>query len=210
MKCPYVDCQKDYNDEWSKKFDEFINPNDFGHSQIERRKHSRVYIITRKCGFCNRYFHEIFVGHETERENSLKSLISYPLSKTKFKAKGIPQKAIDAFNEAERCRSVGSLTGTGGCLRKVIYAVCDDKDVDGKDYREKINNLPVKDTYKELLKQIKWLGDTTTKPGKEKYTMKMADDAFEILSILIDDLYLKDEKMEEVAKLLAKTRSDKD
>ena len=57
------------------------------------------------------------------------------------------------------------------------------------------------------LKQIKWIGDNTTKPGEEKYTMEMIDVALEILPILIDDMYIKDEKTTEAAKLLAKARS---
>ena len=57
------------------------------------------------------------------------------------------------------------------------------------------------------MKQIKWLGDNATKPGEEKYTMQMVDVTLEILPVLIDDLYLKDEKMDEATKLLAKARS---
>jgi hypothetical protein len=80
-------------------------------------------------------------------------------------------------------------------------------ETDGRDYKDKISNLPVKSEYKELLKQMKWLGDNTTKPGEEKYTMSMADAALEILPVLIDDIYLKEEKNKEVSKLLAKARS---
>jgi hypothetical protein len=88
----------------------------------------------------------------------------------------------DAFNEAERCRAVGSVTGAGAALRKAIYALCDEKKAAGADYREKIANLPVKDEgHKELLKQFKWLGDNVTKPGEETYTVEMVDAALEIL-----------------------------
>ena len=217
MKCPYPNCRKDYNNEsWPKMMDDWISPNGTGGSISEKQFHNRLYVITRKCKFCGQLFHEIYVGHENFKdhtegfrqiESTLEPLVTYPVSKTKFEAKNIPKKIIGAFNEAERCRSVGSLTGAGGCVRKAIYAVCNNKETIGRDYREKIGNLKVKDTYKELLKQIKWLGDNITKPGEEKYTMDMVDVALEILPILIDDLYIKDEKTEEATKLLSKARS---
>lgn len=215
MKCPY--CRKDYNDEtWQKVMDGWLSPTGTGGSIAARGFYNRLYVVTRQCKFCDQVFHTVSVGHENfkdstkrfeELEPTLEPLVTYPVSKTKFEAKNVSKKIINAFNEAERCRSVGSLTGAGGCLRKAIYAVCDDKNVSGRDYREKIDKLEVKDTYKELLKQVKWLGDNTTKPGEEKYTMAMVDVALEILPVLIDDLYLKDEKMDAATKLLAKARS---
>jgi hypothetical protein len=216
MRCPYANCQKDYNDKWPKLYNDWVNPDDFGDSITERVFFNRVYITTRHCRFCNQLFHEIYVGHENfedhtkgyaQIESTLELVGTYPVSKTRFEAKNVPKKVLDAFNEAERCRSVGSLTGTGGCLRKAVYELCDAKGVSGIDYREKITNLPVKEIYKELLKQIKWLGDNTTKPGEEKYTMAMLDVALEVLPVIIDDLYLKDEKEEGAARLLAKARS---
>ncbi|MEX1997921.1 MAG: hypothetical protein WEA04_04610 [Candidatus Andersenbacteria bacterium] len=190
----------------------WINPSHFGESINERKNMNRLFVITRQCRFCHQYFHELYVGHENFREfdeikSTLEPLVTYPVSRTKFEAKQVPKEITNAFNEAERCRSVGSLTGAGGCLRKTVYALCDSQKVTGKDYREKIGKLPVKETYQELLKQIKWLGDNTTKPGEEKYTMEMIDVAFEILPVLVDDMYLKEEKTDAAAKLLAKARS---
>jgi hypothetical protein len=174
MKCPYPNCRKDYNDTaWPKAMENWLTPQGTGGSIAERRSYNRLYIITRKCRFCDQLFHEVYVGHENfdGSLNTIEPLAVYPVSKTKFEAKNIPEKLIDAFNEAERCRSIGSLTGAGGCVRKTIYTVCDDKQAEGQDYRAKIENLGVKDTYKALLKQIKWLGDNTTKPGEEKVTV---------------------------------------
>lgn len=214
MKCPYPDCRKDYNDDsWFRIMDQWIDPRGAQESKSEREFHNRLYVITRECRFCGQFFHEVFVGHENfdedhdEIDPTLEPLVTFPVAKTKFEAKNVPKEEVNAFQEAERCRSVGSLTGTGGCLRKAVYALCDDKKVSGGDYREKISNLPVKEEYKELLKQIKWIGDNTTKPGEEKYTMKMIDVAIEILPILIDDMYIKDEKTAEATRLLAKARS---
>lgn len=209
MKCPYPKCQKDYNDDaWPKVFEGFIKPRDFGGSINEERTLNRLYIITRTCRFCHQYFHEVYIGQENEDPpHPLEFLVSYPCSKTTFEAKGVPQKIRDYFNEAERCRSIGSITGTGTCLRKAVYALCDDKNATGRDYREKITNLPIKETYKELLKQIKWLGDNTTKPGEEVYTKNMVDEALEILPFVIDELYIKDDQIEKATKLLAKVRS---
>lgn len=198
--------------------DSWILPEGYAGSIAEAALYNRLYIVTRKCRFCEQFFHEVSVGHQNfedhtkgfaELKATIEPLVTYPVSKTKFEAKNVPEKVTNAFNEAERCRSVGSLTGTGSCLRKAIYSLCDEKGVDGIGYRERIGNLPVKETYKELLKQIKWLGGNTTKPGEENYTMEMADVALEILPILIDDMYIKDEKTIEAAKLLAKARSAK-
>lgn len=211
MRCPYSECHKDYNEGWKKEYEGWIDPDSFNGSINHKTFHNRLFIITRQCRFCHNYFHEIYIGHENydggKKEPTLELLVTYPVSKTKFEAKNIPKTVLSAFNEAERCRSVGSLTGTGGCLRKVVYELCDARKADGVDYREKITNLPVKDTYKDLLKQIKWLGDSATKPGEEKYTMPMIDIALEILPVIIDDLYLKDEKTENATRLLAKARS---
>ena len=215
MKCPYPKCKRDYNDDaWPRVYDSFINPNDFGGSINDEVTLNRIYLITRKCRFCHQYFHEVYVGHKNftnpryqEVEPTLEFLVSYPCSKTKFEVKGVPNSIRDHFNEAERCRSVGSITGTGACLRKAIYALCDNKKSTGRDYKEKITNLSVKDEYKELLLQIKWLGDNTTKPGQEKYTKKMVDEALEILPLLVDELYTKDDRIEKVSKLLAKART---
>ncbi len=217
MRCPFPDCRKDYNDDhWPKAMEGWINPSGVGDSIKERQSLHRLFVITRRCKFCLQFFHDVYVGHEnfedhtkrfTELEPTIIPLVTYPVSKTQFEAKNIPKKIIDAFNEAERCRAVGSLTGVGGCLRKTVYALCDEIGVQGRDYREKIANLPVKDIYQELLKQIKWLGDNATKPDGESYTMEMADLALEMLPLLIDDLYLKDERVEKAAKLLAKGRS---
>jgi len=216
MKCPYSNCRKDYNDnDWPRALETWINPRNFGGSIADREFYNRPFLIIRKCRFCNQLFYEVYIGHENfdkeeyfkELEPTLELLATYPVSKAKFEAKNVPQKVEDAFHEAERCRSVGSLTGSGSCLRKAIYVLCDEKGAEGRDYREKIANLPVKDTYKELLKQIKWLGDNTTKPGEEKYTLDMVDVAFEILPIIIDDMYIKDEKTDQASKLLAKAKS---
>lgn len=214
MKCPYPNCRKDYNDQsWTKIMNAWVSPGDTDESYEARSFYNRLYVVTRKCRFCHQLFHEILVGHENidkygqASESTLEPLVSYPVAKMKLEAKTVPQNVIDAFHEAERCRSIGSLTGTGSCLRKTVYTLCDEKKAPGVDYKEKIGNLPVKDAYKELLKQIKWIGDNTTKPGEEKYTLKMVDVALEILPILIDDMYIKDEKADEVAKLLAKARS---
>lgn len=207
MKCPYHDCQKDYNPDWGKD-NSSVSPTEYSDDGDGLR------IETATCRFCNRQFHEIFRTKYSLREgaryaDTIKKelLFIFPSSKTKFIAKKLPQNIKDHFNEAERCRAVGSLTDVGACLRKTIYAICDDKNVEGTDYRVKIGNLQVKGKYQDLLKQIKWLGDNTTKPNDEKYSMKDADLALEILPLLIEELYAKDEKIEEVEKILAKVKT---
>ncbi len=206
MKCPYHDCQKDFNPEWGLN-DEYIMPTSFSEDG------DGLWIETATCRFCKRKFHFIYQSKEIQNEfgrtdaEQGELIFTFPSSKTKFTAKKLPKSIKDNFNEAERCRSIGSLTGVGACLRKTIYSICDDKGVEGRDYREKIGELPVKGKYKDLLKQIKWLGDTTTKPGSEKYTVKEVDLAIEILPLIIEELYSKDEKIEEVEKILSRVNS---
>ncbi|MBT5016798.1 DUF4145 domain-containing protein [Candidatus Peregrinibacteria bacterium] len=212
MKCPYHDCQKDYNPEWGNET-QTISPTS------KCTEGDGLWIETSECKFCERQFHEVYRA-KAEKKDSYQGRASYstirkellftfPSTKTKFEAKKIPKKIKNAFNEAERCKSVGSLTGVGACLRKTIYAICDDKSASGRDYKEKIANLPVKGKYQSLLKQVKWLGDNTTKPGDKKYTMADANLAIEILPLLVEELYAKDEKIEDVEKVLAKVKSRK-
>lgn len=211
MKCPYHDCQKDYNESaWSPIKDGFIG----NISYLEgRATKNRLYVTTWECRFCGRYFHKVAVGNEVFDEYgnivdiNIESLVSFPVSKTSFKSKNVPREIRDAFNEAERCRSVGSITGVGACLRKAVYLLCEDQKVAGQDYRVKIGNLKVKDGYKELLKQFKWLGDNVTKPGDEKYTTEMIDVALEILPTIIDSMYIEEEKESEAAKMLSRAKS---
>lgn len=219
MKCPYPECRKDYNEGWESAYDDFVSPDSFDHSSdIERGRNDRLHVITRECRFCGKYFHSVSVGREiVERNpwnqvinttNELIQLVTFPVSKTKFEAATVPVEVRDSFNEAERCRSVGSITGSGACLRKAVYALCDAQKASGADYKEKIGNLPVRDEgHKELLKQFKWLGDNVTKPGLETYTVEMLDAALEILPLVVDDMYLKKENAEKTSKLLAKTRA---
>jgi hypothetical protein len=115
MKCPYADCRKDYNDvSWKRVQDSWISPSDWKGSFDERLSKERIYLISRRCQFCERLFHDVYVGHENfdeffhEQESTLELLVSYPLCKTKFESKNVPQKVLTAFNEAERCRSIGS------------------------------------------------------------------------------------------------------
>lgn len=135
-------------------------------------------------------------------------LASYPPSKTRFESKSLPKEARDAFHEAERCRSVGALVGASACLRKCIYAVCDDLKVAGDNYREQIDNLPAKKAeYRELLKQVKFLGDNMTKPSGTEYNKQQIDLAVEVLPLVLDDIYATDGKVLLAQKILAKVQS---
>ena len=101
-----------------------------------------------------------------------------------------------------------ALVGASACLRKCIYAVCDDLQVAGDNYREKIDNLPAKKSeYRELLKQVKFLGDNMTKPSGTEYTKEQIDLALEVLPLALDDIYATDGKVLAAQKILAKVQS---
>lgn len=220
MKCPYPDCQKDYNSEWEDFFSGWIWNDKNYPSEAERHGLKRVYLKSRQCHFCHRLFHDIYVGNEnpnifdeaTKQHKrvgpTLELVASYPSSKTLFKAKKIPAEVRSFFHEAERCRSIGAMTGVAACLRKTVYAVCDSLGVNGNNYREKISNIPINgEVYKELLKQVKFLGDNGTKPGGDIYTPDQVDTALKVLPIVIDKLYEQDEQIDEAQKALAHARS---
>lgn len=209
-KCPYHDCQRDFNQEWG-------SDRDLVYPTKSSSDGDGLWIESYQCKFCSRKFHEIYrakyilekdkIGRDVVNTLRGELLFTFPSVKTQFTSKNIPSQIKNFFNEAERCRSIGSLTGVGACLRKTIYAICDHKGVDGTDYREKISKLPVNGKYQELLKQIKWLGDNTTKPGDEKYTLVEADLALEILPVLMEELFSKDEKIDQINKILSKVKS---
>lgn len=219
MKCPYPDCQKDYNDsEWQAWFDDYVNRTTLGHSgedviaglsQHERETLNRAFITSKYCRFCHRLFHDFYVGNQVDGyKNNNEFIASYPYSRTNFKAVGVPKKIRDIFDEAQRCRGTGALIGTSACLRKTIYTLCDELSVSGADYKEKINNLPIDQTYQELLRQIKFLGDNVNhETGEQIYSKEEIDTAIEALPILIDLLYRDDEIISEAGKLLSRVRS---
>ncbi|MDB5188319.1 MAG: hypothetical protein JWO50_839 [Candidatus Kaiserbacteria bacterium] len=220
MKCPYPDCQKDYNQNWQDFFRGWLWNQDDYPSDNERHLLKRVNLHTRRCHFCSRLFHDIYIGNENPKifddatkrfiqaAPDLELIASYPASKTSFKAKKVPENIRKYFHEAERCRSIGAMTGVAACLRKTVYAICDDLGVGGIDYKEKISNLPLKEeVYKELLKQIKFLGDNGTKPGGDIYTSDQIDIALKVLPVVIDKLYEQDEQIDEAQRALAHARS---
>lgn len=221
MRCPYPDCQKDYNQaDWEDVYRDYVNPHDYSGTPAETHRLNRVHIISRNCRFCHQYFHEIFVGHPNPKSwndttmvweavpPTLELVATYPAAKTSFKSRAVPKDIREAFHEAERCRSIGAMTGVAACLRKTVYAVCDNLGVSGTDYREKISNLPLSgEVYKELLKQIKFIGDNGTKPGGDTYSPEQVDSALTVLPVVIDKLYEQDEKIEEAQKALAAARS---
>ena len=230
MRCPYPECQKDYNDDaWPKYFDNYAdvadhNYTDGWHTRLlyeDKYFLRRIYVISRQCRFCKQLFHEIYMRHENREqydekkeliegsgEPTMELLASYPTSKTKFESKKVPKNIRELFNEAERCRSVGALTGVSACLRKTVYAICDEKKPTGEDYREKITNLPVSgDVYKDLLRQVKFLGDNMTKANGSDYTEEQIDKALTVLPLVIDKLYEQDEKIDEAQKILAKVKT---
>lgn len=212
MKCPH--CGKDYNPDWPT-VKKFVNHDEDSAIVIKSQPH-QVFVESMRCRFCNNLFHDIFIGYEDwqleqgspwECKSIIKEpLISYPFAKTSFES-NVPKSIVDAFNEAEKCEAIKSVTGAGACLRKTVYMLCDDLKIQGRDYREKITNLSTKQIFRNALHQIKWLGDTVTKPGEEKYTLSDIKDALELLPPLIEELYAKDERIEQITKSLAKINS---
>lgn len=107
MRCPYPECQKGYNEKWPDAYNDYVNPDDFGGSVAENQSQERVYIVTRRCHFCHKYFREIYVGHENPsvwNENikqwaktigTYQHLATYPTSKTSFRAKRFPRTSVN-------------------------------------------------------------------------------------------------------------------
>lgn len=133
-------------------------------------------------------------------------LFQYPPRKVFFGKDVVPKVILDAFNEAERCYSIGSRTGTTACLRKCIYLICDDKVSDPTlvDYSEKIKALfPQGTNFFELSQQIKWLGDKHVHGEQEMaYTDQSIKMALDIFPIIISEIYERPEVIKQAKNIL--------
>lgn len=143
-----------------------------------------------------------------------KLIFQYPFRKTIFQIKGIPSKVKESLVEAEKCFSVGAKNGCATCLRKCVYALCDDikeSNIDGYetekehlDYVKKIDKLlPEQNEFVELLKHIKWLGDKHAhNVNEESYTYEDVKQALDIMPLIIKEIYGKKEKIKTVRNVL--------
>ncbi len=139
--------------------------------------------------------------------------LQYPFRKTIFHINNVPAKVKESLSEAEKCFSVGAKNGCALCLRKCIYAVCDDSEKgqtkksvknEGDDYVDKIEKLfPKSSEFTELAKQIKWLGDKHAHNiNEEKYTNKDVEKALRIMPLIIREIYGSRQEVREVRNAL--------
>lgn len=226
MKCPH--CTKDINFSWANKQIELSknSASPIFYQTLEcHHCHQIIFFLFKGLTY---FFHEeikssissyarrAVLGPQSVTEKShvkeLKKIneiptdliFQYPFQKTVFNITGISIKIKESLNEAERCFSVGARNGTTACLRKCIYAICDDRKVEGADYSKKIEKLfPLKNEFSELAKQIKWLGDNHMhNVNEEKYTKEHIEKAIEVMPLIIREIYGNDEKIKEVKNLL--------
>ncbi|MDO8592727.1 MAG: DUF4145 domain-containing protein [bacterium] len=212
LKCPF--CEKDINFKWAEKEIEISgsenNPIFYRLLQCkqceeiiiflfegltEEKKEEIQYQITASAMYTStvsRTKSKPISSELSKLADKVSELIfQYPFRKTTFGITGIPDKVKESLREAEKCFSFGAKNGAAACLRKCIYAICDDQKVEGKEYDEKIEKLFSNNVeFSTLTKQIKWLGDKHChNVNEEKYTFKEIEKATNIIPLIIRKIY---------------------
>jgi hypothetical protein len=214
-KCPH--CEKDINPDWGKSETQVISSD----------KENLFYKII-PCLHCEENVFQLYKGFlSSDRKRWLseagafgtknlpegwnekpKLIFQYPSPTTKIGASGVPREIKDYFNEAEKCFSVGAFNGAADCLRSCIYELCVALKAEGKDYKEKITNLfPPNDSYAELARQVKWLGDNHAHNKRENYTPEDVATAITSVPLIIREIYSRPSKAKELANALRKPNS---
>jgi hypothetical protein len=102
---------------------------------------------------------------------------------------------------------VGLLSSSSVMCRKVIYEICDKQKSDGKDYKEKINNLGFDKRITDPLLNIKNIGDETVHAKSwDKVTIQKA---IEALGIIIEMIYTQENRIKEFSKHYSKTKQER-
>lgn len=113
-------------------------------------------------------------------------------------SKHVPSKIRKMYKEAKDAFGFGLMDSSSMMARKTIYAICDDRGIEGNDYKEKIKNLPLKKEITDPLLNIKYIGDETVhSEGWNKQTVVKALDA---LGLIIELIYVSEAKIQEFAK----------
>ncbi|MBC8180113.1 DUF4145 domain-containing protein [candidate division KSB1 bacterium] len=105
------------------------------------------YLGVRRCPNEDCYGHLFFIYNVEAR-----TLITSPTEKIPFEKQNIPEKVLDAFEEAITCHSNSCFIASAIMIRKTLEEICLDRQAIGKNLKERIKNLGSKILVpKELL-----------------------------------------------------------
>lgn len=220
LKCSF--CEKDVNFGWAEK-----------EIEISISENNPVFYRLLQCKHCGEIMFFLFEGLTQEKKDEVNNnaiycampksrceppsqkltklkdkdaelKFQYPFRKTIFRIEGIPSKVKESLKEAEKCFSFEAKNGAATCLRKCIYAICDDQKVEGKEYDKKIEKLFSNNVeFSTLAKQIKWLGDKHChNVNEEKYTFKEVEKAINTIPLIIRKIYGEKELIKEASNSL--------
>jgi len=68
-------------------------------------------------------------------------LASYPPVRVDFDATNLPDKVLNAFEEAIACHSIGAYNACGMMIRRTMEEVCNEKKANGKNLKTRIKDL---------------------------------------------------------------------
>lgn len=116
----------------------------------------------------------------------------------------VPENIRKFYREAVEAYNFGLLNSASIMCRKTIYALCDKKASTGQDYKEKIQNLGLEKRITDPLLNIKSIGDDTVHAkGWDKETVEKAID---VLGIIIDMIYVQEERIKDFTKHYSKAK----
>ncbi len=139
-------------------------------------------------------------------ENESETIFQYPSTKVDL-PDYIPQDIRRFYREAVEAYNFSLLNSASVMCRKTIYELCDKKAARGRDYREKIQNLGLDKRITDPLLNIKNIGDETVHAkGWDKETIGKAID---VLGILIDMLYVQEERIKDFTRHYSKAKQEK-
>lgn len=133
-------------------------------------------------------------------------IFQYPIEGTEL-PEYIPGKIRDYYKEAVETFNYGFKNSASIMCRKTIYELCDRKKVNGKDYREKIKNLGLDKRITDPLLNIKNIGDETV--HSEGWDEKTIEKAIGALGIIIEMIYVQEERIKDFSKHYTKTNQKK-
>src|SRR4051794_12709805 len=71
-------------------------------------------------------------------------IASYPPERIDFEPEGLPQRVLDAFEEAIACQAAGCYVASAMMVRKTLEVVCDDRGARGDNLSKRIQELRAK------------------------------------------------------------------
>ena len=108
----------------------------------------------RRCPNEKCFGHLFFVYHMTTKD----IVVTYPADSIPFNKEGIPDKVLNAFQEAVICHSDNCFIASAIMIRKTLEEICNDRKAEGKNLYKRLEELGTKIVVpNELLKGMQEL-----------------------------------------------------